>query len=71
MADERSKVIGLEDYLDDLDLLYIHLRQGNSSLVKPFKTKDLKGVQVILDTMVGESLKKSKGTVIKERDKIG
>lgn len=40
MADERSKIVGLSDYLDDLELLYAPLRHGNSSLAIPFKTKD-------------------------------
>ena len=40
MADERSIVAGLKDYLDDLELLYTRLRSGNTNLVSKFKTRD-------------------------------
>jgi hypothetical protein len=37
---KRSKVVGLSNYLDDLELLYTHLRSRNTNLVSAFKTKD-------------------------------
>ena len=40
MADERSRVVGLKDYLDDLELLYTRLHSRNTNLASPFKTRD-------------------------------
>ncbi len=56
MADERSIVAGLKDYLDDLELLYTPFHHGNSNLVSVFKTKDAKEYVMALGRSKPETL---------------
>ncbi len=53
MADERSKVVGLSDYLDDLELLYTHFHSMKTNLAIPFKTKDAEELEHVEKVMEG------------------